>query len=346
MPLSARPARLDRNGPVAEGAPQTRGRRRLRSRRGRALPPGPVPLRGGGAERAPGRRDREPARGDAGPGLGADLPRSVRGGRLLRLHVRAQRHAQLPAPRAREERRHRPHQPDVRVREGEGPLRQPGLPPLGPADLPEGADPRPAHLRRPAREGADDPQGLQGVGGRRLPAASRRDAEDGHDPARLRRVAPDLVGRGAGHRGENARERRPDLRRRGRRREAARAGLRAGDGRGDARRRRAGDQDARRHAAPRRGARVRLLPLREHARAPRPEAPAGGAAGGDRREPRLRQLRVAHRPPARAPDGDRKPDGRLRPLRRRALEAARPHRDELDLHEDARRPLDWGRASS
>ena len=46
----------------------------------------------------------------------------------------------------------------------------------------------------------------------------------------------------------------------------------------------------------------------------RPDA----AAGGDRRQPRLRQLRLAHRPAARPPDGDRQPDGRLRPLRRRA----------------------------
>ena len=38
------------------------------------------------------------------------------------------------------------------------------------------------------------------------------------------------------------------------------------------------------------------------------------------------------------------PDRRLRPVRRRAREAPRDHRDELDLHEDARRPLDRRRA--
>ena len=65
----------------------------------------------------------------------------------------------------------------------------------------------------------------------------------------------------------------------------------------------------------------------------RPDAPPEEIVGSRG----VRQLRLAHRPAAGAPDGDRQPDRRLRPVRRRAREARRADRDELDLHEDARR---------
>ena len=68
----------------------------------------------------------------------------------------------------------------------------------------------------------------------------------------------------------------------------------------------------------------------------RPQAPPER----DRRQPRLRQLRLAYRPPSGPPDGHREPDGRLRPLRSRAHRPPRDHRHELDLHEDAGCPLD------
>ena len=71
----------------------------------------------------------------------------------------------------------------------------------------------------------------------------------------------------------------------------------------------------------------------------------GRPRGGDRRQPRVRQLRLAHRPAAGPPDGDRQPDGRLRPLLDRALRPRARDRDELDLHEDARRALARRRAA-
>ena len=220
---------------------------------------------------------RQPAPGDARSRLGAGLPRPVLRRLDLRVHVRAERHAQLPAARPREERRRRPDQPDLRLRQGDRPLRQPGVAPLGPAHLPEGPHPQPPLLRRPPGEGADDPQGLQGVGRGRLPAQRGRLAEVRPEPPRHGRLDQALLGRRDGDRREDARERRPHLQRRGRRGEAARAGLRPGHGRGDARRGRAGDQDARRHAAARCRPHLRLLPLRQHAGAARREGAAGRA---------------------------------------------------------------------
>jgi Rrf2 family protein len=71
------------------------------------------------------------------PRLGAHLPQSVPHRRLVRLPVRAQRHAQLPAARVREERRRRPDRADVRLRRRPT-SRQPGLVAVGSALLPEG----------------------------------------------------------------------------------------------------------------------------------------------------------------------------------------------------------------
>ncbi len=300
---------------------------------------------------AASRRDGEcvhpgqPAPGHARPRLGAGLPRPVLRRLHVRVHLRAERHAQLPAARPREERRRRPDQPDLRVREGDRSVRQPGVAPLGSPHLPEGPHPQPPLLRRPAGEGADDPEGLQGVGRGRLPAERGRLAEVGPEPPRHGRLGQALVGGRDDDRRQDARERRAHLQRRGGRQEAARAGLRPGHGRGDARRRRAGDQDARRHAAARCRPHLRLLPLRQHAGAARRQGAARRASRGDRRQPCLRQLRLAYRPAARPPDGDRQPDGRLRPVRRRAHRPARDHRHELDLHEDAGRPLDRRRAA-
>ena len=333
--------------PLPQAAPHQGGRRRIgRGARGGARP-GTLPLRRRRRHPGDGERDDpgQPPRCHARPGLGARLPRPVLRRLHLRLHVRAERHAQLPAASAREERRRRSDQPDLRLREGNRPVREPGVAPLGPPHLSEGPHPQPPVLRRSPGQGSDDPQGLQGVGGGGVPAKRRRLTEVRPEPPGHGRLDQALVGRRDDDRREDARERRAHLQRRGGRDEAPGAGLRPRDGRGDARRRCPGDQDARRHAAARCRADLRLLPLRQHARAARCQGATRGASRRDPRQPRLRQLRLAHRPSPRPPDGDGEPDGRLRPLRRRAHRPSRDHRHELDLHEDAGCALDRRRAA-
>ena len=278
--------------------------------------------------------------------LGADLPRPVRRGRLVRLHVRAERHAQLPAPRAREERRHRPDQPDVRVRarrrtsygnqashRWDPRICQKGLI-LGRRIYGDRRVKAPM-IRKGFKEWVD-------AG---FPRNDDGTPKYGHDEARLRRVAADLVGRGARDRREDDRERRRDLQRRGR---APRScSSRATSPRWSRRCTAPGVQAIKmRGGMPLLGVgRVfgfyrfaNMLALLD--RKLRPDAPPEEIVGS-----RAFDNYAWHTdlPPGH-PDGDRQPDGRLRPLRGRALEAARAHRDELDLHEDAGRALDRRRA--
>ena len=91
-------------------------------------------------------------------------------------------------------------------------------------------------------------------------------------------------------------------------------------------------------AQARRDPHLRHVPVREHAgaaRRPRPRRRAGRGA-------RLRLLGLvllAHRPPARPPDGPRRPDLRLRAVRRGERRAGPRVGHELDHDQDAGQPL-------
>ncbi len=294
-----------------------------------------------------GGRDPESAHRVPRSRLGAGLPRPLRRGRLLRLHVRTERHAQLPPARPRQERRDRPHQPDLRVRTGDRPRRQQGLAPLGSPHLPEGADPRPAGLRRSPCEGADDPRRASRSGS----TAGFPRNEDGTPQmdTTLRgydAVRPDRLGRG----------RRPSWRRRSTT-SLARTTARMGPQKFlEAQ----GYEPAMVEAM--HGAGVQAIKMRGGM----PLLGAGRVFGFYRFANMLALLDAKLRPDAPPEEivGSRafdnyawhtdlppghpmvtgQPDGRLRPLRGGELEADRADRDELDLHEDARRPLARRRA--
>ena len=94
-------------------------------------------------------------------------------------------------------------------------------------------------------------------------------------------------------------------------------------------------------AAPGHDARLRPVPHGQlHGPAGRqdPRARPGRGQGGQR----LRQLLLAHRPAPRPPHGHRAADRGLRPLGGRALQAPDRVGNELDHHQDARRPLAHG----
>ncbi|GIW73107.1 MAG: hypothetical protein KatS3mg102_2649 [Planctomycetota bacterium] len=298
---------------------------------------------GGGGERAavlglsvPGAAagGQPPARVSE-PGLGEHLPRVVPLRFDLHLHLRAQRHPQLPAPRLRAQRGAGAHRPHLRLRRGARPAGPPRLAPLGPALLPEGAGAGAPVLRRPALPLPPGAPGLARVGARGLSARARnRAAARAVSAARPRAVRARELARGVRAGRPGARRRRLRLQRRAGPARLERQGYRSGDDRRRPGGRGPHHQAAGRHAAAGPEPHLRAVPLRQHAGAARCAHAPGRPRAGARRH-RLGQLLLAHRPAAGPPHGHRPADRRLGPLSGRARPAAGGLGDELDHHQDA-----------
>ena len=125
------------------------------------------------ASAAGGVRDRARRAGPAAalpqPRLGEDLPRPVSLRQLVHLDLRPERHAHVPDPGVRAQRRDRPQRAELRPRPLRGSVRQQGDQGVEPAGLSEGLHIPQARLRPVPGQGSGAAQGLEAVGRRRLP---------------------------------------------------------------------------------------------------------------------------------------------------------------------------------
>src|SRR3990172_22713 len=147
-----------------------------------ARPPPPPPPAFRRVRPPPSPADRsepDPPRLLSQPWLGGGISRALLGRPNLPLPLRAERHARVPPQGPCEERRRQVGRSILRIRSGDGPLREPRVPAVGPADLHLRARVHSTVLLRPPGEGRAHPPRVQGLGRRRdAPAGGRPPGPD------------------------------------------------------------------------------------------------------------------------------------------------------------------------